>query len=469
MAITYEESRNIINESLALAGYQFQIPKVGDAKPDGTTVTDSDVEKAWQTLGAYAPTQKNEIMEQMNLVVQQRNYAVMFDSSDNKFRSFVVGMTDEGFGLEDLFHELIEGSDPLWDDKSDAATAKILNDLVSYDTNKISKAFHTKTFSRIFKTTIDRRNYDKVFLRTYANRYIDTKLANMQWSAEVYLQDEIINVVREMISKNHIVFKYASGSEPFNVNNDYGLRNFIEDVKTTTDGFMTTTELYNLGVPEFDNAENIIKFRQVRNKTNSIDDIFILTTPSLWNRAKVQGYSNAFNLSQYQLDGRVIFVPEGNGENYPLGVHAGKPVLAVALDRRAILAGIKRWDGTSQFIPNVHRFNNWLAVEGIEGYNTFFNAVAFVGEPLDTFEEKEYATYIINNSGYSVTVNGVEYVTGKIDVIYGAKEIVISVDPFTTGSIECYFEDIKLEFNGEGVATIKNGFEKTTKVDCREL
>ena len=99
----------------------------------------------------------------------------------------------------------------------------------------------------------------------------------------------------------------------------------------------------------------------------------------------IDGYSNSFNLSQYELEGRILYLPSGT----ELGSVNGQKVLAVAFDRRAIILGIKRWKGTSFFIPNVDRVNHWLNVEGISGYNTVFNAVAFTGDAIDNYEDSQ--------------------------------------------------------------------------------
>lgn len=382
MATSLKEGVEIVNNALTSLGYEYQIDTT-----DNSTMTEG-----LEAIGAYAPSQRNAIMEQMNLILQQRNYGVMFDASKNKFRTFLVGMEENGFGIEDVFHCLIDGRVPLWDNNNTAQ--EIAEDLVSYDTNKIVKVFHTEPASRQFKTTIDRRNYEKVFTAYGVTRYIDTQLANLSWSAEVWLQSQIIEIAVKMVADSKIKF-----SEGNNINSEQGIRNMVEELKTTVSGFLTPTSLYNLGA--FNASTNA--YESVINMSDSEDDIFIITTPSYMQRLKVQGYANAYNLSQFELDGRIIYAPEG----YDLGTHNDKKVAFIAIDRRALVFGIRRWDASSFFIPNTHNVNHWLTVEGIKGYNTLFNAVAFTIDSIDEVT-KSGGTPITLFQEYSISIDRIK-------------------------------------------------------------
>lgn len=392
MATTLREGVDIVNESLKTLGYEYQIDVT-----DNTTMTEG-LEK----IGAYPPSQRNAIMEQMNLIIQQRNYGVMFDASKNKFRNFIVDMSPEGFGIEDVFHELLEGITPYWD--KNGTPEEILENLVSYDENKIHKTFHTDKYESQFKATVDRRNYDKVFTAYGVTRYIDTKLANLSWSAEHYFMNVVIDLIKNMISNKKIVTRYTKG-----INDFQGIANMVEDIKGTVAGFLTPSNMFNIGVPDGTQSNG---YRPVINMTDSESDIFIVTTPELMARLKVQGYANAFNLSQYELEGRIIYAPAGTdlGDD-----ESGNPIYFVALDRRALLIGIKYWMGSSFFVPNVHIVNHWLTVEGLKGYNTWFNAVAFSSDAIDDFEEKKSnVCYVAYNDDF----------TFSISVPFGDKELV---------------------------------------------
>ena len=158
----------------------------------------------------------------------------------------------------------------------------------------------------------------------------------------------------------------------------------VEDIKTSISGFKTPTNLYNKGAKVYNPLTHNVEFKKVINMTNSDSDIFLVTTPENFNRIKVQGYSNAFNLSQYEIEGRVLFVPAGTS----LGTNSsGEKALFALVDRRAIIVGIKTWFGSSFYVSNTGVTNQWLTLEGVKGYNTFFNAIAFFGDSVDMYEE----------------------------------------------------------------------------------
>ena len=452
MAMTLNDAVGIVNESLISLGYEFQI----------STESDETIEAGLKAIGAYAPTQRNAIMEQMNLILQQRNYGVMFNAEKNKFRSFLVDMTDEGFGIEDVFHELIEGTDPLWDDKSDEANTAIVKDLVSYDSNKIHKFFHTKPFERIFKSTIDRRNYDKVFTKRGVTRYIDTKLANMQWSAEVYLMNVAVNLAKDMISNNHILFHTGH-----NVNNKQGLVNLVEDVKTCSAGFLTPSAEYNIGYPEYDESTGTVTFKPVVNMTNSEDDIFVITTPEIMQRIRVQDLANTFNMSEREFEGRIIYAPAGT----QLGTISDEQVYMIVIDRRTLLLGLRMWSATSKFIENVHRFNNWLAVEGVQGYNTVFNAVAFTGEEYGNFTDGSGDTPVTVENKPSYIYLGGDYGDTAPTFYSDGTELVMSTDtvPLEDGSNGNLVKADKLPVNTFRIVSTTSNSTVTVLVNGRSF
>lgn len=357
MATTLTEGVELINSTLTKLGYDFQIDTTSD-----TTMT-----TGLQTIGAFPPSQLNPIMEQMNLILQERNYGVMFDASKNPFRNFLVDMSMNGFGIKDVYHELISGIEPLWDSKTNGDD--VAADLVSYADNTIDYNLHTKPMSREFKTTIDTRNIEKVFTPYGLPRYIDTALANLSWSAEVWLQSQAIDIVKTMISNSDIVF-----STGHNVNTTDGVEEMVTSIRSTVSGFLTPTDIFNKGVKGEEG-----EYREVVSMSNSIDDVFIITTPELMERLYVNGYAHSYNLDDFALKGRVIYAPSGTD----FGDNSGETVYFVVVDRRAIVLGLRRWLASSFFIPNVHRVNHWLNVEGIKDYNTVFNAVAFTAVEYD--------------------------------------------------------------------------------------
>lgn len=427
MAVSINEAVGYLNDTLEELNFEgYKIPTPGGGN-------DAEVKEALQKIAAASPYVRNQIMKQMNLIVQARNYGVMFDSSKNPMREFLVGL-EEGFGIEDIFHELIDGIDPLWD--GNGTTTEIIEDLYSYDTNKIDKCFHVRNAGKEFKTSIDRRNYEKVFLPNKITRYVDTKLANLSWSAEVWLQNIIAQEAKKMVDDRDIVIKGG-----FDVSSEEGVTNVVEAARTIISGFQRPSKLYNKGALQTDGS-----YTPVVNMTNK-DDIFIVTTPEYFERLKVRGYANAFNLSQYEIEGRILYLP--NGTDLGNGSYLGEKVMMIILDRRAILAGIKTWAGTSNFIENTLVMNHFLLVEMLIGHNTFFNAVAISGIGIETWESatKGYnvsATHPMAGSGNFV---GFEFL--KAD---GTSSQFIN--PTVTEGFATNVKSVIARRMGEGTATV---------------
>lgn len=265
----------------------------------------------------------------------------------------------------------------------------------------------------MFDCTVDVRNYKKVFTAYGVTRYIDTKLANLSWSAEVWLQNQIVGTVKQMISDGKIVKRGG-----LNPNTEVGVTNIAEDINSTLSGFLTPCKLYNYGVYD----ETASSWRSVVNMSNSMDDIFLITTPEVFQRVKTHGYSNAFNLSEFELHGRIMYAPAGTD----LGTIGGEKVLFVALDRRAILAGLRRWDATSFFVANTGWMNHFLNVEGLKGYNTVFNAVAFTGEALDTYSVAEGGLLVISANTEGASTDGIKFAEGTGGSFYEKATYVIT-------------------------------------------
>ena len=328
--------------------------------------TDADVIPEIAKFANVPEDQWNNVMGQLNLIVQQRQFRNMFDAERNDFRRFLVDMTEEGFGIEDVFQEVLDGHDPFWDDNDpqtrDGNSYGSWEDLTTQEKEKIKRKFHITPFEQQFKTSTDRRNYSKVFMLSSQQRYMDNKLANLSVSAELYLMKSvIIGQIKELVESGEIIFNTSH-----TVADNQGIKNFLESVRSTMGGMLQPTTAYN-----YDGVETI---------TRSADDLYIVTTPELFERVKVQSYSGAFNLSEMEINGKVIYAP--NGTDFGKDPTTGKSVNFLILDSNSIVVGLKRWIGSNFFVPNKHITNHWLTIEGVKGYNTFFNAVAYTVDGL---------------------------------------------------------------------------------------
>ena len=188
-----------------------------------------------------------------------------------------------------------------------------------------------------------------------------------------------------MITDDDVIVK-----DSYDPNSDIGIKHMIEDMKTVYKSFKQPTNMYNK--------------RGVISITPSEDMIFTFMKPSTMERLKVYVNSAAYNLDEVMLKGRVIFIPE----DMTLGTDtSGNEILAMILDRRALVVGLRTWKMRDFEIPNKLRRNYFLSIEGIRGHNDFINAVAFKGAKVANFQSEgsDSNAYSFSYDGYPLTVS----------------------------------------------------------------
>ena len=232
---------------------------------------------------------------------------------------------------------------------------------------KFESAFHMTPFSKQFATTINEKDYSKYFYPYSLQSFVDMKINNLPSSAEIYLEKQVlIDEVKQMITDKDVIVK-----DSYDPNSDIGIKHMIEDMKTVYKSFKQPTNMYNK--------------RGVISITPSEDMIFTFMKPSTMERLKVYVNSAAYNLDEVMLKGRVIFIPE----DMTLGTDTqGNEILAMILDRRALVVGLRTWKMRDFEIPNKLRRNYFLSIEGIRGHNDFINAVAFKGAKVANFQSE---------------------------------------------------------------------------------
>lgn len=387
MAITTAaQAAAIMNESLTALGHSYQIDTT-----DGDTI-----EAGFKAIGAFPPSQLNALLEQANIILIYRNYGLMFDSSKNKTRVFWRDGITNGGGIEDIFHEIIEPVQGYWaadfagktEQEQAALAGTIAADLVAYHSSAVDKKFHTTLTHKTFPLSIAENEISKVFTASGFARYIDVKMANLQWSAEVHLQDAVIGIIAEMVLDKKVVFDTNN-----NLSTKIGVSKMVEKLNTYADDFKQPSTSFN--------------YAGVKNMSDE-EDIFLVTTAKYWNRLKTFGFANAFNLEEYKVKNRLLILPEGT--EFGLGEN-GKPVEAILLDKRAIVFALRYW-AQKPFVPsNTDYINYFLKIEYLGGYNEFFNAVAFECDGLDFFvdDSVEYVSVYTALTKQSVTtfeING---------------------------------------------------------------
>lgn len=366
MAVTtVAQAAEILNTSMENLGWDTRID----------TSTPETTEAGFRAVTALGEDARSSLLKQAILILTYRNYGTMFDSSKNPVRTFIRNDTEFGGGEEDIYHDIITPVTGFWaadfagmdngSAESDALAQKVAENLVRYYNYDVTKKFHAKKDSIDIPMSITEYELKQIFTPSAFARFIDVKMANLQWSAEYALLTHVINNIKKMVTDGKIIFK--SGVDLNSVN---GVTSVVEYLRTATDSMkMLSTNFNYSGVTAVSGDE----------------DLFLVTTPEFINRIQVRGYSNAFNVEYYREHNRLIILPEGSD----LGTNGEEKVHAILLDRRAIVESIKYWAVKPFVVANTDYTNYFLKAKVLRGYNEFFNAVAITGDPIGDYNNSQ--------------------------------------------------------------------------------
>lgn len=368
MAVTIDQGSTILNQSLETLGYgNYQIPLSTD---EG--VTDDTIKSAYAAIAALAPSARSALLDQVVTILKYRNYGTMFNAEKNPIRKFFRNDINFGGGEEDIYHEIVDPVVGNWASDfagmendsadSDAQAEAVAKNLVRYYNYKVTKKFHTAKRPIDIPMSISEYEQKQIFTPDGFTRFIDVKMANLQWSAEIALLDRVIGDVRTMVNARAVVL-----NEGNDLNTANGVTTLVEKLRTYTDAMKMPSTAFN----------------QAGIRTLSDDgDIFLFCTPEFVNRLQTRGYANAFNVEYYREHNKLVILPYGTD----LGTDTqGKPVLAALVDRRAIVESIFYWEVKPFVVANTDYTNYFLKAQVLSGYNEFFNAVAFSGDAIGDF------------------------------------------------------------------------------------
>lgn len=371
------------------------------------TTSLESIEAGFGEVGVYPAEMKNALLNQVNLVLIYRNYGTMFTESKNPTRRFWRDAIRYGDGIADIYQEILEpisGIQGIWaqDYAGQTDTSELALNNAKYHFNfhkgDVQKKFHVDTTRRDFAISVSELEISKAFTPEGFAGYINVKIANLQWSAEVHLLTAAIENMRKMVTDQNIIF-----STGHNLNNQNGVTETVETIRTITDSMTSLSRSYNkAGIITISDSE----------------DLYLLTTPQFLQRIGVRGAANAFNINEYRLQNRVLILPEdtdfGKAPN-------GETVHAMLVDRRAIVMAMRYWK-MAPFVPTGADWQNYfLKIEYLHGYNDFFNAVAFAGEPIDDFfDGVGGATITVETTDFNL-INGIE-TDGELNTSYTSED-----------------------------------------------
>lgn len=354
--MTTTEMYEILNETYESMGY---------ADPGTNFINDDTISK----VGVSSPELRGGFIDQIMLVLNQRFWRGIFTPGDNFARAFSVDLGTNGWGMLETFQQFLDAATPMWD--SSKNPSDVATDLVAPVAQKLSRKYYDSPLSAQFKNTINRKDTAKIFTADGMMEFIDNATAIMTASAEYFLMAEIMKEIKNAKDSNDFVI----------YDNEYHLsdKDSVDDFLATVRGVARDMELPS----KIYNAESVLN-SSVGSRT------YILTNHVVDEYVNVKGRSSAFNLSLTDYDISTLYAPYEN--------ELFEDTLAIVLDRRAVIMGIRTYMMTNFYVKNALYENFWMSVEGIKGHNRFFSAVIFRGTVAN------HNTVIIRNASSDVQV-----------------------------------------------------------------
>ena len=422
---TAQELAGIMNEAL--------VKYFGEGSYQIDTTSTDTIEGGFKAIGAYPPEQKNALLAQVNLILVYRNYGTMFTSSKNPTRRFWRDAINYGDGEADIYQEIlepVEGVQGIWASDYADKTEEEIKALAltnaqyhfKFHKGKVTKKFHTRTNRKDFAISVSEHEISKAFTPEGFAGYVNVKIANLQWSAEVEILRAVIDCVKNMVNSGDLIF---SGNH--SLNNHNGVTEVVETLRTYTDAMTMIDTKYNkAGILTMSNR----------------DDLYLLTTPEFLNRISVRGSANAFNINEYRNENRVITLPSGT--DFGTNPTSGEKVYAVLIDRRAIVMAFRYWSMRPFVMSATDWQNYFLKIEYLFGYNEFFNAVAFSGEDIDDFFTGEGGTLVLEVDSVDL-----DDLVNKLNIIGGERTFYTASHAVYQGVEKVVFLDgIDTSFGG---------------------
>lgn len=389
---------------------------MGLAAPGTNFINDTTI----STIGVASPDLRSEFIDQLMLVLNQRFWRGIFTPGDNFARAFSVDLGSNGWGMLETFQQFLDAATPMWD--SSKNPSDVASDLVTPVSQKLSRKYYDSPLAAQFKNTINRRDTAKIFTAEGMAEFINNATAIMSASAEYFLMTEIMKEIKAAKNSNDFVI----------YDNEYHLsdKDSIDDFLATVRGVAMDMELPS----KMYNAESVLN-SSVGSRT------YILTNHVVDEYINVKGRSSAFNLSLTEYGISTLYAPYEN--------ELFTDTLAIVLDRRAVILGIRTYMMTNFYVKNALYENFWMSVEGIKGHNRFFSAVVFAGTVSG------HSAVIIHNANADVEVtdnnigNGTYISKGATTIVRGIKNKYLHV----TASANC-----KLIFFKNGYKVGENAF-----------
>ena len=328
---------DILNTARVEAGYEDRIPEIN--------------QENLHNLSLLEPTELNDFLNVLAKIVRQYVYDTTYDTSENPFAEFFSEKLPVGSTVEDLYVDLITGATPAWNDDGSYALSK--------KAPNVKAIYHSENYEMQYKVSTSYAQMKSAFLTmggfdSLVNRIKGTLNSSAQY--DLYLQ--CLELISTAYNKGVFQRKYG-----YSLDTEDGIKTYLKDLKTTFKDMQFMTNKYNY-------------FHMLTKASR--DNIVIVTKSKYLEKINVDYLAGVFNLSQAELNARIIEVPD----DYGFGSYDNdtNPIIALMFDKRMLRIFPTLYEGSAIYNPASLVDNTFLTLAYIFSYGLFFNAVAFVGD-----------------------------------------------------------------------------------------
>ena len=384
---------DILNKARVEAGYEDRIPEI--------------TQDNLHSLSLLAPEELNDFLHVIVKVVKQYVYDTTFDVSDNPFASFFSEKVPVGYSVEDMYVDLITGTTPAWNDDGSYALSKKVPD--------VTTIYHSENYEMQYKVSDSYPQMQTAFLTMGALDSLINKIkGTLNSSAQYDLFLQTLNLISTAITRS--AFKIEGG---YSIDDEAGIKKLLKRMKTLAKDFKFMGTKYN--------------YFGFNTKTPP-EDIVIITKPSVLETINVDYLAGVFNLSNAEINERIIEVPDDYGfgalDNPDSAIH---PIMII-MDKRMLRIFPTFFEGSSIFNPASFVYNTFLTLKYIFSYSLFFNGVVLCsdedGLTLNIDSEEGNISVEVNGKNVYVGDEGqleVEIANGDIVEVTNTRDVAISI------------------------------------------
>lgn len=307
---------------------------------------------ALENLSLLSPESMTEFIGVLGKIVKQYLFSTMYERSDNVFSGFFQEMLPYGMSVEDLYVDIISGTDPAWDDDGSVSLSRKKPD--------VSAIYHSINYEQQYKVSTSHAQAKNAFMSLEG---IDNLMARILNTLNTSCEYDIYLQCCELLSTAYDQ-KAFTDIQVAGLDTEADIKDTLKVMKQTIKDMKFMTNKYNpMGIVTRTDDSNMVLLLPVEHSATIDVDLL----------------SGVFNLDKMRLEGRIIDIQKDTGFGTLMST---TNTIALAIDERMIRIFPTLFESSSIFNPSGLFTNTFLTAQFIFSYATFFNAVRFTTDEV---------------------------------------------------------------------------------------